>query len=275
MGADSFLPQPVVALVEENHGRAALAVASAVLFWALDFAGYFIAKAALSKTVPEKELHRTALAGAARFAGAVHLLIQIPFGLLVVFEPGPRNDRFKGSTGDSIFLLTTSAGFFLYDSYHCSKNLKVEGPAYLFHALACCFAYSYATFANVFHFYGACFVLFECSTPFVYLRWLLFKVKASSQAQTLNGLALMLAFFIVRIIGGTFLVWLLWHDTGSILLGKAALPGVPTAVMYVYWVLLLGLTGLNYHWFRLMVVRALQVARGTSKTADLMTEKDE
>ena len=46
---------------------------------------------------------------------------------------------------------------------------------------------------------GAAFLLWECSTPFVYARWFLFTLgRAGTRAYVANGLAMLASFFIFR-----------------------------------------------------------------------------
>ena len=58
---------------------------------------------------------------------------------------------------------------------------------------------------------GAAFLLWECSTPFVYARWFLFTLgRADTKAYVANGLAMLASFFIFRNVLG---VGVPLHDT--------------------------------------------------------------
>ena len=51
---------------------------------------------------------------------------------------------------------------------------------------------------------GAAFLMWELSTPFVYMRWFLFTLgKAESKAYIINGLLMVGTFFVARNVFGT------------------------------------------------------------------------
>ena len=59
---------------------------------------------------------------------------------------------------------------------------------------------------------GAAFLLWECSTPFVYARWFLFTLgKSETKAYIINGLCMLASFFIFRNVMGVGALFLLSH----------------------------------------------------------------
>ena len=51
---------------------------------------------------------------------------------------------------------------------------------------------------------GAMFILWECSTPFVYMRWFLYNFGwADTKVYIYNGLTMLASFFIFRNVVGT------------------------------------------------------------------------
>lgn len=98
-------------------------------------------------------------------------------------------------------MLCGSAGFFLHDAVSC---LIRESPFYVLHGLTCCLGYTGGAYFGYGHFYGGLFLLWEISTPFVQLRWILYKMGATeTAAYVANGLLMVFSFGMVRVVFGT------------------------------------------------------------------------
>lgn len=98
-------------------------------------------------------------------------------------------------------MLCGSAGFFLHDAISC---LIRESPFYVVHGLTCCLGYTGGAYFGYGHYYGGLFLLWEISTPFVQLRWILHKMGATeTAAYVANGLLMVFSFGMVRVVYGT------------------------------------------------------------------------
>lgn len=98
-------------------------------------------------------------------------------------------------------MLFGSAGFFLHDAVSCFFR---ETPFYVVHGLTCCMGYTAGAYCGFGHFYGGLFLLWEISTPFVQLRWVLYKMGATeTAAYVANGLLMVFSFGMVRVVFGT------------------------------------------------------------------------
>lgn len=132
-------------------------------------------------------------------------------------------------------------------------------------------------FAN---FYGVNFVLYELSTPFLNIHWVLDKLDMTgTPTQLYNGICLLLSFFGCRLVWGTFQTIKLSKDIisawGENAAGSCYRPvmiladGVlkapeadrplqctyefPRTLLAVYLVSNTVLSGLNFYWFGLML----------------------
>ncbi len=80
---------------------------------------------------------------------------------------------------------------------------------------------------------AAGFLLWEMSTPFLHLRWFLFKVgREGTQAYALNALLGMLVFFGCRNFWGVYLTWRFWTASAAAL--AAGDPSLNANVIFFY-----------------------------------------
>lgn len=127
--------------------------------------------------------------------------MQVPVAIWVICHPHFLQDRFFGAHPISQLMLCGSAGFFLHDAVSC---LIRESPFYVVHGLTCCLGYTAGAYFGFGHFYGGLFLLWEISTPFVQLRWILYKMGATeTAAYVANGLLMVFSFGMVRVVFGT------------------------------------------------------------------------
>jgi hypothetical protein len=102
-------------------------------------------------------------------------------------------------------------------------------------------------FAN---YYGVNFILYDLSTPFLNIHWMLDKIgKTGSTAQLVNGIALTSTFFGARLVWGSYQTWLLTRD----MLAAWQAGPVPRWLFATYLVSNALLTGLNFFWFGKMI----------------------
>lgn len=159
-----------------------------------------------------------------------------------------------------------AAGYFLWDIYVSIRYMHVSGPSALVHAI-CAFlvtmvgfvsssiSYGLENFANCLqrpfgNYYGVNFVLYELSTPFLNIHWMLDKFgMTGSNLQLYNGLALMASFFGCRLVWGSYQTWLMTTD----MLSAWRAGPVPRILFPTYLFANTTLTCLNFYWFSKMV----------------------
>lgn len=195
------------------------------------------------------------------------------YALKVIFtDPSRINtgplDRLWGYSSPAGSVQAYAAGYFLWDIYVTSTHLAVSGPSVLAHAI-CAFAVSMIGFVSlpafVMHpdtnfsqrpfanYYGVNFVLYEMSTPFLNIHWVLDKVgKTGSDLQFYNGVCLMSTFFGCRLVWGSYQTWLLSKDMLFAWQNRGTGP-FPTWLFSLYFVANTTLTGLNFFWFGKMI----------------------
>ncbi|KAL0048290.1 hypothetical protein WJX82_000224 [Trebouxia sp. C0006] len=121
--------------------------------------------------------------------------------------------------------------------------------------------YCYGFFSQVLHYYGAMFLLWELSTPFVYARWFLHKAGMShTTAYKINGVLMVLVFFLCRNVAGLVCSVDFFRETSPEL--RHPTPGgLSPAAIWLYRGLNLPLNALNAFWFYKMLTGALKVLK--------------
>ena len=122
-------------------------------------------------------------------------------------------------------------------------------------------------------------MLWEISTPFVHMRWFLYKIgRGSTRLYLANGLAMMVVFCLCRIVWGGCK----FPRSSGFLLRDVGGGDVDLAMRYfisstkpqdvispiTIWLLraiCVSLNGLNWYWFQQMVVIAFRLVFGSSK----------
>lgn len=183
-----------------------------------------------------------------RIIGFLHLAIQLPLALAVVRDPQMQHDRLYATSRRSAVMLCISAGYFLHDLYHCLTVFSEWGVPYLLHATLCCALYSYGAITGCLHLYGAMFLLWEASTPCVYIRWALHKLhKADSMAYVVNGFAMLLTFFLARNVLGLAMSVDFFRVSGREL-ARPRPGGISPALIWGYRIANVLLNCLNTFW---------------------------
>ncbi|CAL8472096.1 g11638 [Coccomyxa elongata] len=200
-----------------------------------------------------------------RLVGSLHLLIQIPLALWVMGTPEVNANRLLAKTPASMLMLCISAGYFLYDA--AVSILRYEGIAYLMHGMVACVLYTYGALTGFLGYYGAAFLMWEVSTPFVYMRWFLFTLgKSQTKAYIINGLLMVFTFFVFRNIMGVAMSINFWHVSGKELAHPTS--DLLPAVLWMYRLSCVSLNCLNAMWFYKMAKGAVKVLSGPKGAAD-------
>ncbi|KAF6256066.1 TLC domain-containing protein [Scenedesmus sp. NREL 46B-D3] len=193
------------------------------------------------------------------------LLPQIPIAFTVLLDPAVNHDTIYGHTHLSSLMCLVSSGYFLYDTLVVMA--RREGGGMMVHAACCLFVYTYAVYSFNLHFFGAGFLMWELSTLFVHLRWFLHRSGAGkSRLYVVNGLVMMVVFFLCRPVWGTWLSYRFFVDT-AVELRHPRPGGFSASGIWGYRVANVALNLLNYYWFSIMFVKAVELLVPNKKKA--------
>lgn len=125
-----------------------------------------------------------------------------------LYHEGTEKDKAFG-WDDSVGLANAVAvGHFMWDAADASINFIDIG--FLIHGFACMILYS-LTFRPFVAYYAPRFLLWELSTPFLNVHWILDKLNMTgSNLQFINGIVLLATFFCARIAYGWYLSYHFW-----------------------------------------------------------------
>lgn len=160
----------------------------------------------------------------------------------------------------TIFCIST--GYFAWDL--CMVFLVAPKLDLMFacHAVICFLSYSLALYPYL-HYYGVCFLLFELSTPFMYVRQTLILLKQYLPELDLDRyiyrveVVFALVFAVVRLGFGLPMSYGVWRDV----LSTQQPPGHHPLIPYYYITADFLLCCLNVMWMRGMVMRKLQPSK--------------
>eukprot|EP00892_Ulva_mutabilis_P001743 jgi/Ulvmu1/1156/UM107_0030.1 len=238
-----------------------LVIAFGAFFWALEIgldkspiATVFEQLLMKNPKMSKEEAEKCVPMVITRIVGFIHNTVQVPIAIWVICHPQFAQNRFYGSHPISQLMLCGSAGFFLHDAVSC---LIRESPFYVVHGLTCCLGYTAGAYLGLGHFYGGLFLLWEISTPFVQLRWILYKMGATeTTAYAINGLLMVFSFGMVRVVFGTYFTGLLYYDTWKELKSDSKTPDAfPAGVCAAATIV----SCLNYYWFSLMIKSLVKI----------------
>jgi hypothetical protein len=204
-----------------------------------------------------KEARRLCGRVAARIVGSIFLCMMFPPAFKTLRDPQLALDPLYAVNATSTTCIVLAAGYFLYDIFVCVLRYNENGPAFLLHGALCCAAYGYPILKGFLHRVGAQFLMWELSTPFLYLRWLLLKGNlGESKLMGIANIAFALSFFGCRIVYGPIMS----RDFLRVTFAELADPrpnGIPVPVIYAYYTALLTLNCLNFYWFSEIVRSAM------------------
>eukprot|EP01023_Acetabularia_acetabulum_P031766 TRINITY_DN29728_c0_g1_i2.p1 TRINITY_DN29728_c0_g1~~TRINITY_DN29728_c0_g1_i2.p1 ORF type:complete len:284 (+),score=27.14 TRINITY_DN29728_c0_g1_i2:42-854(+) len=195
------------------------AALAAITFFVLDgflklppFKSYYLTQFRKNKSLKENQLDKVISQFSSRVVGAAHNIIQIPLSLYVLQEKKLWENTMHNTSTASEFLVMISCGFFLHDLVMCLMRVQEDGVQFFLHGLACCTAYTFGCVTGLMHWYGAAFLMWELSTPFLHLRWILYKLGLQeTKIYFWNGVLLFVSFFFARNVFG---LWTskIWFD---------------------------------------------------------------
>ncbi|KAI7849693.1 TLC domain-containing protein [Circinella umbellata] len=144
-------------------------------------------------------------------------------------------------------IYSISCGYFIWDVIMAIRYIKYQGITMVCHGVAG-FIVIFMAYRPFINYYGAIFLLYEASTPFLNFNWFMDKLGwTGSKLQLVNGILLITVFFLARIVVGLVMSYYLWIDI------YAVRELVPLSYCIIYGIANLVTSLLNIYWFGLML----------------------
>lgn len=240
-------------------------VASAAFYFAIQAASPVVSKRWFGRSYTNLDV-KTRLNFDVHVVSMVQCIISI-FILLPLWNHPHFQNRLQdpyssvfGYNGYSGFVSAVSIGYFLWDLYVCLRHFKLFGFGFLLHAFAALYVFVCSLRPYCLPWVPA-FLIFELSTPFVNINWFgsrLPKGTISDRVILINGLLLLVTFFLVRIVWGLYAVALLAQDLAQVWHYDRLIFAVVTFVLNG------SLDILNILWFSKMLAIAKKKLRGNA-----------
>ncbi|KAJ7744963.1 TLC domain-containing protein [Mycena maculata] len=182
---------------------------------------------------------------AVRICSQINVIIIIPLALRCLRLPELDADRAFGWNERSGTAQAVACGYFLWDSIEAIVNFEDIG--FVLHGLACLAIYL-LSFQPFLAYYASRCLLWEASTFFLNIHWMLDKTnRTGSTFQIVNGAFLTVTFFSVRLVYGGLTSYhffqTLYHGRNEIAPTALAITGIGNVL----------LQGLNWFWFSKMI----------------------
>ncbi|EIM89588.1 DUF887-domain-containing protein [Stereum hirsutum FP-91666 SS1] len=186
-----------------------------------------------------------------------HSLLVVPIAFRSLDVPALDHDRAFGWDDSVAKLYAISSGYFVWDSVE--SLIHYEDIGFTVHALACLGIYLFS-FRPFLAYYGARFLLWEISTPFLNIHWFIDKTgNTGSLAQMINGVFLLGTFAGTRLVYGGIMSYRFFHTL------RAIHHQIPFFIALFYGVGNVVLQFLNWFWFTKMIAALQKRFAGSSK----------
>lgn len=207
------------------------------------------------------------LSTAEKLTSIIHNFITLYFAKSVIYDNAFWVDTYSriNHVSDSSYMVGyVSGGYFLYELLISIIRFNTSESVYILHAIIGIIVYCINTYNKDGHLYGALFIMFELSTPFVHARWFLRNCYNNNNNNNIlklvmlyNDAILITVFFIVRILWGLYCAYYLISDM------KYAHTYLQMSIFKITIHLLPMVTStcLNFYWFHLMVLKLIKFLR--------------
>ncbi|KAI0064435.1 DUF887-domain-containing protein [Artomyces pyxidatus] len=221
-------------------------VLSVVAFTTLQqLATPLVARALLGSGAWSKLSRRARGGWRTRVVSMAHALLIVPLAFRCLGSPQLDRDRAFGWDDSAGTLYAVTSGYFLWDTV--DSLLVYEGVGFVVHGAACFLIYISA-FRPFLAYYGARFLLWELSTPFLNIHWFIDKTgRTGSRLQLVNGALLLTTFAVVRLLYGGIMSYQFFQT----IIGVR--DEISAATFYGYALGNIILQSLNWFWFTRMI----------------------
>jgi len=145
----------------------------------------------------------------------VHAIIGVKYAIDVLQDNEFWNNHISHVSNKSINMIDFTMSYFLYDVLKILLNYKYlqKNILFLIHGGVCLTLYTLANVYNILHFYGAFFLIWEASTPFINYRYIFKEIGFNNRIIiNVNNLCIFIVFFLCRIIWGGYGAYLYYND---------------------------------------------------------------
>ncbi|KAJ7632863.1 TLC domain-containing protein [Roridomyces roridus] len=182
---------------------------------------------------------------ATHICSQIHAALIIPLAIRCLWLPELDADRAFGWHERSGTVQAVASAYFLYDFF--VEIIKYESLAFVVHGLAC-FAIYLLSFKPFLAFYASRCLLWEASTFFLNIHWMLDKANLTGSIyQIINGVFLTTTFFCVRIVYGGYTSYQFFQTLYN---GRDVIPLIALLITGIGNIVL---QGLNWFWFTQMI----------------------
>lgn len=200
-----------------------------------------------------------------RVVGIIQAIISVIVCIPMFNHPEFYSNPIGGSYDFAGLIASFTIGYFIWDLFYCCLfHFDLYGFEFLFHAFGALYVFG-TTLIPFCQPYLCAFLIYEASTPFVQFHFMMTRAPKGMfppWAISLNGVFLILVFFVVRIIWGVYAtvlsichVWAMRHEYNMGLL------------LSVY-ILNVGFQFLNFTWFSKMITMATRMLRPAADAAN-------
>ncbi|CAB4424859.1 unnamed protein product [Rhizophagus irregularis] len=186
------------------------------------------------------------------FVSMVHCLLIVLLSIPIFWDEELIKDKVFGYDNYAGNVYSIACGYFLWDALVSLYHVREFGIGFVLHGTCCfgVFLFAYRPFLN---YYGAVFLMFEISTPFLNIHWFMDKLGLTGTLpQLINGVCLLTSFFCARIIFGFYMSY---HTFQSVL---QVIDKIPLFLCVIYGTANIILNCLNVYWFVKMIEALLK-----------------
>lgn len=182
-----------------------------------------------------------------RSVSVVHAIVSVCLALPLLFDEELRSDMIFGFSDYAAWVHTIPCGYFIWDTIVCIYYIQDSGIGFVIHGIVS-FLVFYLAYRPFLIPFGAVFLMFELSTPFLHFNWFLDKCNLTGTTlQLLNFMLLGLSYAGVRITFGLYSSFFFFTSMWE------HLDEVPLPLAIFYSISNILLNGLNLYWLLLMV----------------------
>ncbi|KAK9466957.1 TLC domain-containing protein [Lipomyces arxii] len=205
----------------------------------------------------------------------VQCLLILALALPAFWDPELQDDHIFAYSPYAGLVYAFAVGYFAWDTYISVKYINLFGAGFAVHGIASLIVFT-ISFRPYLMYYGPVFLYFELSTPFLNVHWFAGHMPANTipaQVQFINGILLLVTFFLCRIVWGFYNVVRLATDMWAVL------DKMPLWLPLVVLTSNFSLNCLNVFWFSKMIEAVKRRVKADKKIEpvkqDLLNEEED